>query len=830
MARLKIDYGIDLGTTNSAICRMSKGEPEIIKSEKLMDTTPSCVSFTKRQQLRTGYFAKNDIIQAVRHATKTWNFDTNNTYSEFKRKMGTDFLYESSYMGRSYSPEELSSEILKTLRSYVTDDSVKSVVITVPAKFTINQKDATMRAANLAGFEYCELVQEPIAASWAYGMKSDQKNGCWLVFDYGGGTFDAALVRVEDGIMQVFATDGDNYLGGKNLDYAIVDDVIIPYLRNNYSIEGILANDIKRTILREAMKTYAENAKISLSFKDEESIETMVDELGLDDEGVEMELFMDINRSMIDPVLAPFFQKAIDITKGLLQRNNMKGSDLTSLILVGGPTYTPVLRQMLQEQITTNVDTSINPMTAVAVGAALYASTIDNKQKQEDVHYDAVELVLSYSSTSINPSELVVVKLKREFAGTALYAEIVRSDNGWSSGKIRLSTSGEVVDCLLIDNKPNGFVVKVYDEKGNNCLCTPSEFSIIQGVNVGSAILPYYIGMEIWNSQKGYAIFKTIKGLEQGKPLPAVGVVSPVLKTTSDIRPGKSEDFLRIPIYQGEYDAEGMPAALCNFVYEARLTGEDLPSLLPSGSDVELTIRVDRSEKITIEVYIPLFDYTTEISVPRDTVQKSVSSDYLYDELSKASQRIFALEESGDDISSLKDSLDDVKRQIDKGDEKEQILRNLKEQLRKITKLESEGEWPRIERRLRGKMDLLKEDNEKYGNVESSKSVNEYETQMEDIIKRKDQNDAQRLLDRIFNLDLKLARVEYYIAWITRWAKDFNTIQWADKQYAKLLVEKGMAIVVDAPNSEKLNPIVGALVKLLPESEMPEGASGLLEN
>ena len=118
------------------------------------------------------------------------------------------------------------------------------MVITVPAKFTVNQKTATLEAAKMAGFKRIELLQEPIAAAMAYGVSSEEKDGLWMVFDFGGGTFDAALLKVEDGIMQVFDTEGDNYLGGKNLDYAIVDSLIIPYLQENPQIRKLLSRAV----------------------------------------------------------------------------------------------------------------------------------------------------------------------------------------------------------------------------------------------------------------------------------------------------------------------------------------------------------------------------------------------------------------------------------------------------------------------------------------------------------------------------------------------------------------------------------------------------------
>ena len=377
MARLKIDYGIDLGTTNSAICRIENGEPVVIKTDVLKDTMPSCVSFTKKQKVKAGDSAFNDLKSDKRRAAKAGKKEASNAYVEFKRTMGTCTRYKSSYMGREYSSEELSAEVLKTLKSFVTDENVSSAVITVPAKFTVGQKTATLEAAKMAGFRKCELLQEPIAAAMAYGLTAETKDGIWMVFDFGGGTFDAALLRVEEGVMQVFDTEGDNYLGGKNLDYAIVDEIIIPYLQDNFALEEMLSDEEKKEVFRDAMKTYAEEAKNQLSFKDRHDILSNLGDLGEDDDGEEMELDLTVTQSEVFDVMRPYFQKAVDICKEIVRRNGLSSSQIDKLILVGGPTHSPLVRQMLKEQVSPNVDTSIDPVTAKVVGAALYASTID---------------------------------------------------------------------------------------------------------------------------------------------------------------------------------------------------------------------------------------------------------------------------------------------------------------------------------------------------------------------------------------------------------------------------------------------------------------------
>lgn len=179
MARNKIDYGIDLGTTNSAISRMEKGEPIVIKTDVLKDTMPSCISVNKKGSIKAGDSAYNTMKQDKRRATKSWHKGASNTYVEFKRTMATDTKYSCTNLNKDFSSEELSAEVLKTLKSFVTDETFGSVVITVPAKFTVNQKTATMEAAKLAGFKHCELLQEPIAAAMAYGVTAEEKHGLW---------------------------------------------------------------------------------------------------------------------------------------------------------------------------------------------------------------------------------------------------------------------------------------------------------------------------------------------------------------------------------------------------------------------------------------------------------------------------------------------------------------------------------------------------------------------------------------------------------------------------------------------------------------------------
>ncbi len=830
MARLKMDYGIDLGTTNSAICRMEKGEPIIIKSDTLKDTMPSCVSFNKKKSVRVGDGAYNAMQSDKRRATKSWEIETSNTYIEFKRTMATDTKYPSSYMERDFSSEELSAEVLKSLKSYVTDENISSVVITVPAKFTVNQKTATIEAAKLAGFEHCELLQEPIAAAMAYGLSSEDKNGSWMVFDFGGGTFDAALLKVEDGIMQVFDTEGDNYLGGKNLDYAIVDKIIIPYLQKNYVIDDYLNDNKKKKILRDAMKTYAEVVKNQLSFKDYEDILSNLGDLGDDENGEEIELDLTVTQDEVFEVMRPYFQKAVDICKNLLERNHLDSTQLNKLILVGGPTHSPLIRQMLKEQITPNVDTSIDPMTAVATGAALYASTIDAQINDDELTVDTVKLDISYEATSVETTEYVSVKLSDEAKVEKVFVDIVRSDKAWASGKTEINKMGDVIEVQLRESRANSFEIICYDQIGNKMPCFPNEFTIIQGAKVGAAPLPYNIGIAVWDNEKERSIFRMAQGLEKNKPVPAKGIIND-LRTTNQLRPGMETDILMVPVYQVDdfTEAEGRPVSLYEHVGDVIITGDEVEKLIPADSLTDITLKVDISEQMTLEVYFPATDITIE--KPLDTSKKQSIEDAekaIKDGIIEAQRSLARLNKDGISTSVVDQDLKQVQDEAKNSSEKKMVLQHLKEVLRKIEDLDEGTEWQRIEAKLRKEFTRLEGIQQKHGDAQSSKKVGELRYSVDQAIRSKDVSTGREILKQIDDLCFELMRLIHYMVWIQEWNKSFASTPWSDKSRARQLIDKGLDLINNQPTIENLHPIIVGLVNLLPDYVRPD-AKGLLK-
>lgn len=832
MAKLKMKYGIDLGTTNSAICKMENGEPIIKKTDTLKDTLPSCISFTRKKLSRIGDTAYNDLRQDRARATKTWTNDKQNVFIEFKRTMGLGTRYESSNMERSYCSEELSAEVLKTLKSFIGDDSVNAAVITIPAKFKAPEIAATQRAAKLAGIEQCALLQEPIAASMAYGLSTDKKDGYWLVFDFGGGTFDAALLSVEYGIMQVRDTEGDNYLGGKNLDYAIVDNIIIPYLRNNYTIDGIMADTQKREILRDAVKYYAEQAKNQLSFKPSVDIMSQLDEFGEDDEGEPIELDMVITQEQLADVVSPIFQKAVDIVKGLLERNNLK--DVNSLILVGGPTYSPVLRQMLREQVTPNVDTSIDPMTAVARGAALFATTQEFETDFTASNTEqTIAISLDYESTSVQPMEYAVVKLlpgeSKGINGKSLVFEVTSSDGSWSSGRLALTTTGDAVECPLKEGRANAFNVSVYDETGNKLPCYTNEFTIIHGIGGGGATLPYNIGIEAKDEVMDKNVFVPLKGLEKNQTLPAVGVRNG-LRILNQLNPGNLNDELIIPIYQGEHNAEGSSAIYNDHVFDVVITGDDVPVTIAAGSEVDITLKVDNSQGYHIEV---LFVQSGE-SVEKDLKIESRSVIGMLDwtrQYNEAQAKLRSLRRSGkvseDELAEadkiMSDLTDRKEKEGEKDDDRQHLLDDLRRAFRKLEDVDKSHGLETAEVELRDLYNRLEKANNDFGNHYDDE-VRAMRGEVDAAIRSHSEREVREVTEEVRALLFGRVAIQgVLVGFIAHYDSNFGRIAWRNRNQARQLINQGMSMVSEDTDWEALRQVCIHIQNLLPEDEKDKG-------
>ena len=842
--RNKIDYGIDLGTTNSAIARMENGVPIIKKSETLKDTVPSCIHFNKKQEIIVGDIAFNQMKADNTRALKDFKKSNTNTFIEFKRTMGTTHAFKSTFMSKDFSSEELSAEVLIKLKSFIQDEKITSIVITVPAKFLNPQNEATMKAAKLAGFKHVQLLQEPVAAATSYGLRVTSKDGYWLVFDFGGGTFDAALIKSEEGILSVKDTDGDNWLGGKNLDEAIVDQLIIPNLQENYTIDSVMEDTTKKEILRNAVKPFAEEAKIQLSFKESHNILTNLGDLPFeDDNGEEPEIDVLVTQKEMKNVFAPIFQKAIDITQELLKRNNLKGSDLGALILVGGPTFSPILRRMLKEQITEKVDTSVDPMTVVAKGAALFASTISVSEevKEENRDKTKLQLEIKYEATSVCQEELVNIKVLRDkTTGTfpnKVYAETFRYDGAWSSGKKLIGEKATLIEVLLVHGRSNSFEIKVSDEAGNRLECQPNQFSILQGIGGlnGMQVLPYYIGIGKFFPSEGKDLFTPIPNLEKNKSINngLVGVINSN-KTRNTIRPGVISDRIRIPIYQGDYNANGTIPILNNLIREVVITGEQLPALLPEGSDIDITVKVDSSQVMHFTAYFPLLDHTEELEIEINQIEPP-KEDELKREISKAkktAQNIHAVDIAG----RLQELEAQLENEGGSADGKMKILDGLRKELLKLDGMEKTAKWPSLEKELKDAFYSLEDLIEKVKSNNDSEEINlesidahleQYRKTIEHIISNKNQKEAKELTEEIDGLDREIRntltqgaidvnRLKYH-------DREFDHLKWKDKNKARQLVNQGLRLIAEGQNN-KLRPVLIQIweLRIDPEDEIPK--------
>jgi len=820
MARLKIDFGIDLGTTNSAIAVMDEGKVKMHRTDTQRDTMPSCVMVTKKGFL-VGDKAFAQLSKDKKKSSSDPDF-VSNIFIEFKRTMGNSVKYKTDEkIGVELSSEELSAEVLKTLKSYVDDESVKSAIITIPAAFEMNQINATKKAAELAGIEYVELVQEPYAAAIAYGVESANKNGFWLVFDFGGGTFDSALVKVSDGIIKVVDTEGDNFLGGKNLDEAIVDNIFIPYLKERFAIDSIIENQEKFTAFKEMWKPLAEDAKNQLSYKEEYPILTnLYDEYGEDDEGEEFEIDLTISREQLKEVIEPFVQKAIDYCKVLLKRNNLDGNSLGELILVGGPTLSPIVREMLEAQIK-KPNTSVDPMTVVAKGAAIYASTINSAVENENADASKVQLHIDYDSMVASDETFVTVKTKD--ADRIVFAEIARGDDAFKSEKVELNNIGEVIELHIKSGERNFFTVLLYDEKGNKLECEPNKFSIQPDMVVEGATLTHAICIEVYDKKTKRKVLKAVKGLEKEKRLPASGVFNG-LTTRKQIRPGM-DDFIDIPIYQGIPDTKAINN---NHVTTVRVTGDDVPSLLAEGSTADLTLNFSKGSDFTGK--INFIDIDFEMPLEINSNESEVTKEWIAEQIKETenslrnidSPRSSEFEEKLNKVKNIFDSKNTEAGRLETRSELQKVAREI-EQVEKL------NEWPNLEETLKEEFYRLEKANNDLGNEKTTQLVNQFRSQLDEVIRAKDVKLGNVLLEEISGFFVQLTLIYQLVGFIRQHNDNFNSYNWKDSGRARTLLNKGLQVISENPTTDELHPIVIAVIDCMVEVDVNETDRDIFE-
>ena len=838
MASDRINYGIDLGTTNSAIVRMQRGAPVVIKNDFQGDTTPSAVAFGRGGRIRVGTQAHNQL-RGDRLRTLKLDREHCSVFVEFKRTMGTNHRYSASVnTPEGFTSEALSAEVLKELRRYVTAGDVNAAVVAIPAAFTVPQQQATLRAAELAGLRQCHLLQEPVAAAMAYGlMEAGHSNEKWLVFDFGGGTFDAALALAEDGQISVKDTEGDNYLGGKDLDRAVVEEIILEAVAQDVDIHDYVAGDSRRAIwLRDALKYWAEQANIRLSSRKSHPVESDLGDIELAD-GREIELDFEITRKRLRPVVGPIFQRAIDKAKVLMARHGLSGSDLDALILVGGPTYSPILQQMLAEQIRPP-STSVDPMTVVAQGAALYASTValdsnlgPASHRRNTSAQTTLRLEVGYEATSISRDEFLTVKWRnpsdlRRLG--SLTVELYRTGTGWRSGKHPLTEHGALFELELEENRANVFDLVVTTARGDRVTTHPSEIAIIHGTKVTGSPLPNNLGVEVWDKAGENRVLAPLKGAEKSKSLPVTGTRTG-LSTHAQIRPGVSGDRLLIRIYEGGADAPGVPVVLCEHVVSLQLTGDQVNRVIPAGTTFELTVITQASSAVpeVVRLLFPtLDDEEYELEIP--SKGQASQTEWLADELAEARRRIASMRASrqadGAELDDIESTISAAKDLMDGAgsdtDARIQANSRLKEALRGLYKLVEASAWPDAEAELDEAWVDLDRANREEGYDAARREMQEARRRLAQVKTSQDAGLARELVADFRRLTFILKRCEWSKE-VINWARwQFGRIHWKNPAQARQAVDEGMrAMLADRPCPELLDHARQILELVVQESE-----------
>ena len=354
--------GIDLGTTNSAVAVMEGGSPIIIPNIEGNRTTPSVVAFTKDGERLVGETAKRQAIT-----------NPDRTISSIKREMGSD--HKITIDDKTYTPQDISAMILQKLKSDAESylgEKITDAVITVPAYFTDAQRQATKDAGKIAGLNVKRIVNEPTAASLAYGMDKEGISSTIMVYDLGGGTFDVSILELSDGVFEVHATRGNNRLGGDDFDNRLIDYIAEEFKKEN----GIDLREDKMSLQR--LKEAAEKAKKELSSRMNSNINLPF--ITATSSGP-LHLNMDITRAKFDELTGDLVKKTEGPVQDALKDAGLSANDIDKVLLVGGSTRIPAVQECIKRLIGKNPQKDINPDECVALGAAIQGGVLSGDVK-----------------------------------------------------------------------------------------------------------------------------------------------------------------------------------------------------------------------------------------------------------------------------------------------------------------------------------------------------------------------------------------------------------------------------------------------------------------
>jgi molecular chaperone DnaK len=827
MSRSTIDFGIDLGTTNSAIAVLNDVEPHIIKNNDDHDVTPSSVFIHKKGEVYVGARAKSATVGERSHE---------DAYTEFKRQMGTPHHYQFKSSNQHRKPEELSAEVIKELRRSAEvkmHEQIQSAVITVPAAFELHQCDATRRAAELAGLISSPLLQEPVAAALAYGFQIDSEKAYWLVYDFGGGTFDAALIKAEEGMINVVHHGGDNFLGGSDIDWAVVQKLIIPQLTKSYDLSGFERGSErwKLEILR--IKHAVESAKIELSTKEKTTLSGGV--IFEDDSGeiVECDEIV-LTRSDVIHVAEPIIGRSLEICRRVLEEKNLGLLAVQKVIAVGGPTKAPYFREMLSSGLGIPIDFSQDPLTVVARGAAVFAGTqkLDAKlQKKAVVGEYQVTISDKYNTVGHVNDPLIAGKVTNPDGESVkgFSIEFVNRDTKWRSGQIPLNAEGAFMANLLAEKGVrNTFHIELLNPQGTLQKAVPDHVVYTIGAVIEEQPLLKSIGL-------GKADNTVDVYFKAGSGLPREGLKKrwpSSYKTTVALKAGQAGDRLCIPLIEGDIEQ----ADRNKFVGELVISGLDIRRDLQMGSDIEITIRISEGRTLTLEAYIPALDeeFKTQIFIEKAKANTTAMVDLLIKEKERLKVLLCKAEDTGD--SALAQELADLREDRDRDDAvraakgdpaaAEKAQARLLEMQLKLDQAEEQLKWPALVAEAKELQQEVRNLADEHGTSAIRDKVEDWSETVDLIVAKKQTDRLAKRLDegRSLYAQILSSLPAFWVGQFQRLERDRQ--KFLDADAAERLLQRGRGYM-QQNNIEGLTDVVRKLWSLLPKEEAEKAQRGI---
>lgn len=590
--------GVDLGTTNSAICSYDGENIRLYKSPEQHDVTPSAIFIDKRGNKYVGSRAYNNAAR-----------NPDNAATLFKRLMGTSTPIRLPAVNLTMTPEQCSAEILRVLFGYLPEeirkDESAGTVITVPAAFNQMQKDSTMAAADAAGIGRVALMQEPVAAVMSV-MHHRRNDGVFVVYDLGGGTLDIAVAESISGRVSLLAHGGIAMCGGRDFDLILFDNVVKPWLRAHFDLPEDFSTGAQFKSLRRMAVWAAERAKIELSQKDKTAISLPETELGVKDlSGEEIYLDIPIDRNHFDQLISSKVGESIAAARETLEKAGLSPHDVERVVFVGGPTHYKPLRDKVAFELGIAPSTDVNPMTAVAEGAAIFAESIDwtstsrgRKSARGAISADgSAQLSFSYIARTPDSKARIVAKLGGAvIAGTEFQVDSL--DTGWSSGRVPLK-DGASIDLSLAKPGDNTFKVFVFDASGGPISLGQDKIVIARTAAIIDAIpASHSIGVEAREKIGGRLVLDYL--VREGEQLPKKG--KKVFKAEESLKSG-SPGAIKFKLWEGDI---ADPINDNRFIGMFQIRGSDFnDGVISAGEELTCTYEVLDSGNIILEVSVP---------------------------------------------------------------------------------------------------------------------------------------------------------------------------------------------------------------------------------